>query len=152
MHMQTAVLVQQSLAAFGINVQLALPDWATRVALGNRGQYQFAVAGTSADSNDPDGLSAIVDSSLSPSVARSYDLPVPKVHELFAAGRAEFDPAKRRKIYDELQRSVIEEAPIISLAWRAQGYGLLRDVHGFQNMPGALTFFSGTTLEQTSIG
>ena len=152
MHEQTAVLVQQNLAAIGVQVQLALPDWATRVALGNRGQYQFAVGGTSADSNDPDGLSGILDSSLGPSAARSYNLPVPKLQQLLAAGRAEFDPAKRRAIYDDMQRVVIEEAPIVSLAWRSQGYGMSRDVHGFQNMPGALTFFSGTTLEQTSIG
>ncbi|MDE2516782.1 MAG: ABC transporter substrate-binding protein [Rhodospirillales bacterium] len=151
MHMQTAVLVQQNLAALGIQVQLALPDWATRVALGNRGQYQFAVGGTSADSNDPDGLSAIIDSSLAPSVARSYDLPVPKIAALFAQGRAEFDPAKRRAIYDQLQRVLLAEAPMVSLAWRSQGYGLSRKVSGFYDMPGALTFFSGTTLEQTSI-
>ena len=27
-----------------------------------------------------------------------------------------------------------------------------RDVQGFTNMPGALTFFSGATLEETSFG
>ncbi len=26
-----------------------------------------------------------------------------------------------------------------------------RDVKGFQNLPGALTFFSGTTLEETEL-
>ena len=38
------------------------------------------------------------------------------------------------------------------LAWRAQGYAMARDVQGFKNLPGALTFYSGFTLEDTSIG
>ena len=34
---------QQNLAEVGINVKLNLPDWGTRVSLGNRGQYDFEV-------------------------------------------------------------------------------------------------------------
>lgn len=151
MHKDTAEIVQQNLAAIGVQVELALPDWATRVSLGNRGQYQFAVGGTTADSNDPDGLAAIVDSSLGPSAARSYKLDTPEISKLFAQGRAEFDEAKRRDIYLELQRRAIEQTPIIGLAWRAQGYAMRREVSGFANLPGALTFFSGLSLEATSV-
>ena len=150
MHKDTAVLMQQHLAAVGIQAQLALPDWATRVALGNRGQYEFAVGGTTTDGNDPDGMAPLLDSSLGPSVARSYDLRVPQVEELFAAGRSEFDPDKRRALYDQIQQVATTEAPAVFLAWRSQGYASTREVAGFTNMPGALTFFSGATLETAS--
>ena len=150
MHKDTAVLMQQHLADIGIQVQLALPDWPTRVALGNRGQYEFAVGGSTTDGNDPDGMAPLLDSSLGPSVARSYDLRVPEMERLFAAGRAEFDEAKRRTIYTDLQRVATEQVPATFLAWRSQGYAMKRDVTGFTNMPGALTFFSGATLEETS--
>src|SRR5262249_9741724 len=56
MHKTTAEVVQQHLGEIGIQVQLNLPDWSTRVATGNRGQYEFAVQGTSPDNNDPDAL------------------------------------------------------------------------------------------------
>ena len=151
MHKDTAVLMQQHLAAVGIEVQLALPDWATRVALGNRGQYEFAVSGTVTDGNDPDGMTALLDSSLGASASRSYDLKLPKLQQLLAAGRAEFDDAKRRAIYRDLQQEAVEQAPAVFLAWRSQGYAMSSAVSGFTNMPGALTFFSGTTLEETSI-
>ncbi len=150
MHKDTAVLMQQHLAAIGIQAQLALPDWATRVALGNRGQYEFAVGGTTSDGNDPDGLAGLLDSSLGPSASRSYDLPLPKLTQLFAAGRSEFDEAKRRAIYLDVQREAVEQVPAAFLAWRSQGYAMARSVQGFANMPGALTFLSGTTLEDTS--
>ncbi len=150
MHKDTAVLMQQHMADVGIQVQLALPDWATRVALGNRGQYEIAVSGTTTDGNDPDGLASLLDGSLGNSVARSYDLRVPEMEQCFAAGRAEFDPAKRRAIYTDMQKIAVEQVPAIFLAWRSQGYAMTKGVTGFTNMPGALTFFSGATLEETS--
>jgi peptide/nickel transport system substrate-binding protein len=152
MHKDTAEIVQQHLAAVGIKVELSLPDWATRVALGNRGQYDIGVMGTSSDNNDPDGLAACVDGSLSPSYTRSAGLKIERLTALFQKGRAEFDPAQRRAIYHELEQVAIEEAPMVGLALRSQGYAMAKGVSGFTNLPGALTFYSGHTFETVSVG
>jgi ABC-type transport system substrate-binding protein len=151
MHQATATVVQQHLGEIGIRVELVLPDWATRVSLGNRGQYEFAVNGTAADSNDPDGLAFLMGGNLAPSFARSYGLDVPALDALLAEGRAAFDPAQRRAIYDRLQDVAVEEAPFVGLCWRSQGYAMSRRVSGFRNMPGALSFYSGTTLEDVGV-
>ncbi|MBK1657021.1 ABC transporter substrate-binding protein [Paracraurococcus ruber] len=151
MHKDTAEVVQQSLAAIGIQAELRLPDWATRVNLGNRGQYEIAVQGTATDNNDPDGISNLVDGSLSPSYVRSLGLRVPALEEAMAAARAEFDPARRKVLYRDAQRIALQEVPICGLAWRSQGYAMPKTVTGFRNMPGALSFFSGITLEETAI-
>ncbi len=150
MHKDTAAVMQQHLAEVGIQVGLVMPDWATRVALGNRGQYEFALNGTTADSNDPDGLASLLATNLSQSYTRSVGLSIPKLDDLLATGRAEFDQTKRKVIYDEVQRVTLAETPIVGLAWRSQGYGMTRGVHDFTNLPGALTFYSGTSFEQTS--
>ncbi len=147
MHKDTAEILQQNLAAVGIQAELRLPDWATRVAQGNRGQYEMGLMGTSAESNDPDGIANQVDGELSASYVRSVNLPTPRVHGLLAAGRGEFDPEKRRAIYAELDRAVLDEANFVGIAWRAQGYAFTKDLRGFQNLPGALSFFSGLTLD-----
>jgi peptide/nickel transport system substrate-binding protein len=152
MHKATAEVVQQNLAAIGIQVQLNLPDWPTRVNLGNKGQYEFAVLGTTADSNDPDGLAPVIDGELPANNSRSFGLPTPKLHALLAKGRAEFDPAKRRAIYAEAEQEALEQAPVVGLAWRSQGYAMAKDVQGFHNLPSAVTFYSGLTLEQTYFG
>ncbi len=152
MHKATAEVVQQHLGEIGIQVKLDLPDWATRVTMGNRGQYEFCVQGQTPDDNDPDGLSAYIDGSLPPDNARSYDLPTPRIHQLLAEGRAEFDPAKRRAIYNQLQQVATEvEVPMVSLCWRQQGYAMKRGVTGFTNLPGGLNFYSGYTLEDTTL-
>ncbi len=150
MHKDTAAVVQQHLAAVGINVELVLPDWATRVTLGNRGQFELGVMGSSADSNDPDGLTPFIAGNVAASYVRSTGLNTPRIDTLLAAGRSEFDTARRRVIYDELQQVCLEQAPIVALCFRAQAYAMAKQVQGFRNLPGALTFYSGTTIEQTS--
>ena len=72
MHKDTAAVVQQHLAAVGIQAELVLPDWATRVTLGNRGQYELAVMGSASEYNDPDGLAPFLAGNLAPSYVRSY--------------------------------------------------------------------------------
>jgi ABC-type transport system substrate-binding protein len=149
MHKSTAEVVQQHLGEIGIKVTLNLPDWATRVALGGKGQYECCIQGTTADNNDPDGLAQILDGELPPNISRSYGLKTPKIHELFVAGRAEFDTAKRKAIYAEIEKVALQEAPIVGLAWRAQGYGMAKDVAGFKSLSGSLNFYSAYTLEDT---
>jgi len=55
-------------------------------------------------------------------------------------------------IYTELQQVFLDQAPIVGLCFRAQGYAMSKQVTGFHNLPGALTFYSGTTLEETTTG
>ncbi len=152
MHQSTAEVCQAYLSMIGINVQLDLPEWSSRVKKGNEGQYDLAVMGTTADNNDPDGLVNVLDGSLPASFVRSYDMPTPEISALFARGRATFDPEERKAVYRELERIAIETVPLVGLAWRAQGYGMQANVTGFANLPGQLTFYSGITLEETVLG
>jgi peptide/nickel transport system substrate-binding protein len=149
MHKSTAEVLQQDLAAIGIQAQLALPDWATFVSRASKGQYDIAVNGTSADSQDVDGFAAVLDGSLSPTAGRSANMPTPELTQLFAAGRAEFDLAKRKAIYEKVQTILLEQVPISFLVKRDQAYAMRKNVQGFKNLPEQLTFFSGFSLEET---
>ena len=151
MHKSTAEVVQAHLSEIGIDVKLNLPDWATRVNLGNKGQYEFCIQGTTADNNDPDGLAPIIDGELPPNMSRSYGLKTPEIHELFVKGRAEFDPAKRKAIYAEVEKLALQQAPLVGLAWRSQGYGMVKNLSGFKSLPGGTNFFSGYMLEGVSL-
>jgi peptide/nickel transport system substrate-binding protein len=152
MHKDAAEIIQQNLKPLGIEVTLAVPDWATRVNLGNRGQYEFAVNGTAGDFNDPDALTSLLAGGQTASYARSFGYSNPKIDELLDKGRAEFDTEKRKTIYRELETIALDDAGFVGLAWRSQGYGLKKSGKGFKNLPGALTFFSGITLEDLAFG
>jgi peptide/nickel transport system substrate-binding protein len=149
MHKDTAEIAQQHLAAVGIRAEMRVVDWSTRVSMGTRGQYDLAVHGVSADFNDPDGLTVVLDTSLSATHGRSFGLRAPRTTDALRRGRAEFDTARRIEIYKEMQRAALEEVPVVGLAWREQGYGLDRRIAGFANMPGALSLSSGSLLEFT---
>lgn len=152
MHQSTAEVCQAYLSMVGINVQLDLPEWSTRVKKGNEGQYDMAVMGTTADNNDPAGLANVLDGSLPPNFTRSYELETPEVSDLLAKGRSTFDEAERKAIYKELEQVVIDTAPMVGLALRTQGYAMKNSVSGFTNLPGQLTFYSGLSLEETMLG
>jgi peptide/nickel transport system substrate-binding protein len=152
MHKDTAEVVQQHLAAIGIRAELRLVDWSSRVSQGTRGQYDLAIHGVSADFNDPDGLSIVLDTSLSATHGRSFGLRAPRTSELLRRGRSEFDQARRIEIYREMQRAALEEVPLVGLAWREQGYAFDRRVQGFAILPGALSLSSGALLEFTTVG
>lgn len=151
MHKITAEVVQQHLAEIGIQAELVLPDWATRLTMGNNGQFDIAIQGTAWENADPDGYASLVDGTLAQSAARSYKIDIPELHDLLVKGRAELDLEKRKAIYAELQKVALEKCPFVSVNWRSQGYALKKTVSGFTNIPGPITFYSGTTLEQTSI-
>ena len=148
MHKTTAEVVQQHLGEIGIQAQLNLPDWATRVTLAGRGQYDLAVNGTTAESADPDGLTPLIDSTLAPSTSRSFGIKAERLHQLLAEGRAELDQAKRKEIYARMEEEALTQATLVGLAWRSQGYAMRKEIKGFSNLPGSLTFYSGLTLEE----
>jgi peptide/nickel transport system substrate-binding protein len=152
MHKDSAEVTQQYLAAIGIRAELRVVDWSTRVSQGIRGQYDLAIHGVSADFNDPDGLTVVLDTSLSDAHGRSFRLSTPRTVAKLAEGRREFDARRRVEIYKEMQRAAIEEVPIVGLAWREQGYALDRRLTGFDILPGALSLSSGVMLENITTG
>ena len=151
MHQDTAAVCQQYLQQVGINVDLNLPDWATRVDLGNKGQFDMAVMGTAGQYNDPDALSNFVDGRLGASFVRSFGFNDDELNDLMDQGRAEIDPAKRKDIYDRWQARALETVPLVGINWRSQGYATQTAVSGFANIPGFLTFYSGSMIEETEI-
>ncbi len=148
----TAEILQSQLAEIGIRAELVLPDWGTRIVMGNRGQYDITVNGTTNESSDPDGMSNLLSTDLPANYTRAYGLSLPQVNSLLAEGRRTFDPQRRKQIYTELQRVCLEQVPIATLCWRDQGYAMTKDLRGFTNMPGALTFYSARTLDTAEFG
>ncbi len=151
MHQDTAAVVQQYLQAVGINVELNLPDWATRVDLGNKGQYDMAVMGTAGQYNDPDALSDFMDGRLGDSFIRSYGFNDDALNALIDQGRSEIDPDRRKAIYDAWQKRALEVVPLVGINWRSQGYATQTAVEGFVNIPGFLTFYSGSMIEEAEV-
>lgn len=151
-HQNTAIALQSELAKIGIKVKLDLPDWATRMAKANVGDYEFTVLGSLGEVTDPDWLSnyyyggdKLVRTNNSPYFSDA------RIDELLDKGRATVDKAERAKIYDEFVQRALELSPLDYFMWREQDYAIRKSVTGFTNMPGFLTFQSGYSLENTKV-
>lgn len=149
-HQQTAVAVQAELKKVGIEVELDLPDWATRVKKNIEGNYDFVVAGTAGDITDPDWLSNFYAGGEARLNNSAYFNDA-EINKLLIDGRKELDESKRKQIYDRLIDRALELSPFVYLSWREQAYGMRKEVEGFKNMPGFLSFQSGITLENASL-
>jgi peptide/nickel transport system substrate-binding protein len=151
MHRDTAEVIQQNLAAIGMRVELSLPDWGVRVALGNQGKYQFAVNGGGVEFGDPDELTALVGNG-SASYRRSVGIVARGIDDLLEQGRHEIDDARRRAIYADLSRLVATEVPICSLNNRTQAYAMRRTVKDFKCLPGSMLLNSGSAFDTAYLG
>ncbi|MBS7699567.1 MULTISPECIES: ABC transporter substrate-binding protein [unclassified Chelatococcus] len=151
-HRDPAIVIQRSLVDVGIQGELNLPDWATRVQLGNKGQYHMSVTATSLDNNDPAGLDGVLGSGLPPAFSRPWGYVNAEVDRLVRAGRSTLDVDKRKAIYADLEKAVVADPGIISLVFRHQAYARRKAVSGFVNLPGFLTLTSGFAIETASVG
>lgn len=150
MHQNTALVVQQYLNAVGLDVELELPEWGARVAQGNKGQYQFAINGSSTVVNDPDGLSSMIGTNPA-SYRRSFGYSNPKLDALLSDGRHEMDPVKRKVKYEEVAELVQQDVPLVALTRRTQGYGLRNGVTDFHALVGSSNGYTGFGLEAVVI-
>lgn len=151
MHRDTAVIVQSHLAEIGINVTLTMPDWSTRVTMGNRGQGDFAVQGFGLDTFDPDTAGVMIDPSLSPAYFRSRGFEVPGLSAQLAKGRAEFDLEKRKAIYAEVDKLVVEYTPFCGLCYRATGFARSKRIGNFRMLPDQISPFSGRFFDELTL-
>ena len=150
MHKDTAEIIQQNLAAVGMQVGLSLPEWGVRVAQGNQGRYQFAVNGGGGEFGDPDEMTAAIGPG-APSYRRSFGMANKGIDDLLARARHEPDQDRRRAYYAELSRLCADEVPICTLNYRTQAYALSRRLQDFQSLPGFLMFSSGSAFDTAYI-
>ena len=150
MHEQTAVCVQSSLAEIGIKVELELPDWATRIERSNVGDYDMMVSGTTGNIVDMDWATNYYESG----DVRMNSCPGfadDKIDELLQKGRTTLDEKEREEIYDQFRERALELSPFVFINFREQVFATAKNVHGFQNLDGILTYLSGLTLQDTYV-
>ncbi len=154
MHKDTAEVVQQNLAAIGIKVELNLPDWATRVAVGNKGQYDMADDGRRGRQQRSRWRCARRSTARSRRPIRgSWGMKTEKLTELLQGRprRVRLRPSARRSTRSwrrsRSRRRRSSASPGAARAMRCRSA-----CSGFKNLPGALTFYSGMTFEDATVG
>ena len=147
MHWVTAEIVQAGLNAIGCNVSVDKRDWVTRVTLGNREQYQFAINGKGPFLSDPDFYMTWYHSKLSPFYHRPAGYNFPELDALLERARTLPTRKERLALYKEFERKFLEESPAILLAYRKQPTGFRKNVRGLEVLEGPGWPLMGYLLE-----
>jgi peptide/nickel transport system substrate-binding protein len=145
--------IAAQLAEVGITVEVRSFEFATFFADVKRGAYQLASMQT-ADITEPDFYFMYFHSSWIPAAPKfdgfnRWRYRSAEIDRLTLAGRRELDVAARRRIYDEVQRKVADDLPIIPL-WHEDNVVLASTaIHGYTMTPnGRLTGLRDITKQQ----
>lgn len=101
---QSADLIQQNLKAAGLNVKLSKMDFPTLIGHARKGDYQMLLIGLSQPA-DPDYSIYFTPNSMS-NFEQAND---PKLMEMFAEGISKTDAGERKKIYQAIQKYLVEQ-------------------------------------------
>jgi peptide/nickel transport system substrate-binding protein len=136
-----ARVIAAQLAEVGIEVEVRPFEFATFYADVKKGAYQLASMQTT-DITDPDFYfmyfhSSWIPTAKSPDGFNRWRYRNARVDELTDQGRHETDRAKRKALYDEVQRIIADDVPIIPL-WHEANVVLTNvDVQGYEMTPNA---------------
>lgn len=149
MHEDTALVVQDSLKKIGIESEVELPDWSTRIERSNIGDYEILVSGTAGNIVDMDWATNYFASGET-RMNSSPGFGDARIDELLELGRTTLDEKEREKIYDEFRERALELSNFVYINYREQAFARKDYVEGFKNLDGILTYCSGITLENTT--
>lgn len=107
-------MVQNYLAEVGIKANLEVLDWGVFFSKAYPPKREYQVANTAIGAVGPDA--AMYGMFHSKAGANIADYSNPEVDRLLDAGRQEVDTAKRKQIYDQAVKLVLEDSPIIFVA------------------------------------
>lgn len=111
-HKRIAEALQAQYAQIGIKVKLQNVDWGTHLDSVERGEVPFFRMGWVADYNDPDNFLYVLLNSENIGPQGNYSrYHNPVFDQLTKEGRLETNPEARRKLYQEAEQIVVEDAP-----------------------------------------
>lgn len=127
-----AIAIQEQLKSLGIDMQIEQLLQATLISKQENGEFPFWRASWGADYFDPENFMALFYSkNITPKGPNRVGYSNPKVDELYEKSLKETDNSARMKMYDEIQKIVIEDAAWLPLYYNEQIYLLNKNIEGF---------------------
>jgi peptide/nickel transport system substrate-binding protein len=143
-----ARVIASQLAEVGLEVEVRPFEFETMFADLKKGAYQLGMMQTS-EITGPDYYysyfnSGRIPTEVDPDATNRWRYRNPEVDRLTDAGRHELDPVKRQAIYDDIQRIVATDLPVVPL-WHEDNIVLTNvDIEGYAIAPNAR--FNGAAI------
>ncbi len=119
----TEAVIQMWKDNLGVEVEIQQAEWATFLQDLHRKRYQVFDVGWIADYPDPENFVDLLFHSKSEQNNPQYSNP--QVDSLLEKARGERDPSARLKIYEQVEQTLVDEAPWLPL-WHSKSYVLVK--------------------------
>ena len=144
-----AAAIQADLMKVGIQSEIKTYPWKEyKDAVFKAQDGHCFVYGWIGDNGDPDNFLSLFDSREIQSSLNAAKYGNPRVDELLVKGRRTLDPAERAKIYSELQKIVLEDAPWVFLTHATSMAAYRPEVCNFKLHPTGVIWFDDVYKEK----
>ena len=127
-----AIAFQEQMEELGVNIKLEQLMQATVLSKQQDGEFTFTRGNWGADYFDPENFMALFYSkNLVPFGPNKTGYSNPRIDELYEKANKLTDFDERKKIYDKMQRIVIEDAAWLFVYYNQQVYLLHKNIEGF---------------------
>lgn len=146
-----AAQIREDLREAGLEVELRKEEWANHLPLLQNGEHQMGILGWSPDVPDADNYLYVLldkDAAKKGSANNVSFYRSEAFHEKVLAARRTYDPAVRRRLYEEAQRIAFEDCPLVPLVAMPRRAATLARVKGFRLEPVSSPRFAWTSLPE----
>ena len=143
----TGKVALQQFKEFGLKVGWKTHDAATHTRNRAEGTYTMQQDGAAYAGPDPDAYRSIFHSKEGSVYALGVKYKNEKLDELLEKGAVTIDENERRKIYLEVEKIILDDAPFVFELWRPQATATAKYLKGFVSLPDALSLYSFSRFE-----
>lgn len=146
---KVAEAIQGDLAKVGIKAKIVSYDWGTYLDRTQKGEHDMALLGWTGDIGDPDNFLYVLldkDNAVAPAQNISF-YKGEELHKILKTARVESDRSKRVELYQQAQKIIHKEAPMVPLAHSIDVVPMLSSVNGFVMEPTGTRRFDRVWLQ-----
>jgi peptide/nickel transport system substrate-binding protein len=148
----TATQIREDLREIGLVVELKKEEWGPHLALMQSGRHQMGILGWSPDVPDADNYLYVLldkDGATGDGSANNVSFYRSEAfHEKVLAARRSYDPAERRRLYEDAQRIAFEDCPLVPLVAMPRTAAMTVRAQGFVLDPVTSPRFAWTSLSE----
>jgi ABC-type transport system substrate-binding protein len=141
-----AQAVQQYLGDAGINTEIKTGEWTQYRADRRAAKLNIAFGGWQADTGDPENFLGVFFNSANKGGVNTSFYGVPEVDQLLNAANEESDTAKRKDLFNQAERHIVDDAPWLFIGHMKQQVAIRKRVQGFVMQPTYIYYFGNVSL------
>jgi peptide/nickel transport system substrate-binding protein len=141
-----AEAVQQYLEDVGVKTQIQTGEWTQYRADRRAGKQHIAFGGWQADTGDPENFLGVFFNSVNKGGVNTSFYGVPAVDQLLNQANEETDIAKRKDLFNQAERMIVDDAPWLFIGHMKQQAALRKRVQGFVQQPTYIYYFNNVSL------